>query len=246
MKRILLPLVGSLLLVACAIPTTSPHGGGHGTRGEHASMLTLEDRSTETEIAFVIRKEGKIFTDYRISHTKEMHLIVVRDDLMHFHHLHPERDSEGVWRVPFNAPAGGKYRLYADFVERNQSSHTILFERSYGGSRGKSGIIKNVERVKTVDGYRIEMQPTLTAGENIFTYIITDAQGRPAKLEQYLGALGHSVLLSPSGDFIHTHPSEGTGTPVFNAAHLTEDFYRIFTQLQIEGKVITVEFDWQK
>ncbi len=243
MKRILLPLLSSLILAACAVPSTSPHGGGHITTGKHASMLTLQDIGNEEEIAFEILKEGNIFEDYGISHTKEMHLIVVREDLMHFHHLHPERDPEGVWKVPFNAPAGGNYRLYADFVESNQSAHTIRFDRSYQGKKGESGIIKNFERVKTVDGYRIEIQPTVVEGTTSFTYVITDQQGQSPKLEEYLGALGHSVLISSSGDFIHTHPNEGTGMPVFETANLNEDFYRIFTQFQIKGKVMTVEFD---
>ncbi len=245
MKYVIPSLLSSFILTACAVPSTSPHGGGHTTRGEHASTLTLEDRSSEEEIAFAILNKGDVFTDYGISHTKEMHLIIVRDDLRYFRHLHPERDAENVWRVPFGAPAGGKYRLYADFIESNQSAHTIRFYRSYKGKSDESGISKNFESVKIVDGYRIEMQPTVSGNETAFSYVITDDQGQSPILEEYLGALGHSVLLSLSGDFIHTHPNGGIGTPVFETTNLTEDFYRIFTQFQIEGKVMTVEFDWE-
>lgn len=197
-------------------------------------------------MAFSVRDSDEIFSNYGISHTKEMHLIVVRDDLRYFHHLHPKRDAEGMWHTAFEPPAGGTYWLYADFIEKNKASHTIRFERAYQGKKNAYGIAKNFGQVKTVDGYRFEVNPELSGDEVTFTYKITDNQGQSVKLEEYLGALGHSVLISPKGDFIHTHPSEENASPVFVTTKPSDDFSRIFTQFKIDGRVVTVDFDWQQ
>lgn len=242
-------LVSSLLLAACTPTGSSPHkqtSGGHTPSQAGSANLIVRDQSTDTEIAFSVRDGEETFNDYGISHTKEMHLIVVRDDLRYFHHLHPERDAAGTWHTAFEPPAGGTYWLYADFIEMNKASHTIRFERTYQGKKNAYGIAKNFERMKTVDGYRFEVNPELSSDEVMFTYKITDNQGQSVKLEEYLGAMGHSVLISPKGDFIHTHPSEENASPVFATTKSSDDFYRIFTQFKIDGRVVTVDFDWEQ
>lgn len=244
-------IIGSAIFLAACSPVT-PTGEHGGTSGGHAPTpkgtenLMVRDQSTDTEIAFSVRDGDEAFDDYGVSHTKKMHLIVVRDDLQHFQHLHPERNSEGVWRIAFAPPAGGTYWQYADFVDTDASPYTIRFDKQYPGDLVTYGVAKNSETVKTVDGYRFTFKPAVSGDEVTFTYDITDSQGQPVQLEQYLGARGHSVLISPSGDFIHTHASEEGDMPVFATSMPSDDFYRAFTQVQIKGKVVTVDFDWQK
>lgn len=239
-------LVVFLLLTACSSIPPSHEGqmsGGH-TVSKKDRALIVNDKSTETEIAFSIRDGDETFTNYGISHTKEMHLIVVRDDLRYFSHLHPERDNQGVWRTAFTAPAGGTFLRYADFVDRDLNPSTIRFDRKYPEDPGMHGIVKNFERVKTVDGYRFEMKSEISNNELTFTYKITDAQSQSVELEEYLGAMGHSVLISSLGDFIHTHATEEGETPVFATTKPSDDFYRVFTQFKIKGEVVTVKFDY--
>ena len=242
-------ITGSVLLSACAPTTpTAQHGGttgGHEGGTQSAKNLIVRDQSTDSEIAFSVRDGDEVFDDYGVSHTKEMHLIVVRDDLQNFHHLHPERDSQGVWRVAFTPPAGGTYWRYADFVDMDESTYTVQFDKEYLGDLGTYGIAKNSETVKTVDGYRIELETAKAGNDVSFTYKITSANGQPVQVEEYLGARGHSVLISPTGDFIHAHASEEGADPVFTTTLPPDSFYRAFTQFQIKGKVITVDFDWQ-
>lgn len=225
--------------------STSEPGGGHmESQPESTRDLQVIDQSSGNEIAFTVQESNGTFTDYGTSHTKEMHLIVVRDDLQHFSHLHPTRDASGVWRVPYTVPAGGRYWLYADFIEGNEAPHTIRFERIYGSDTGAVGINESNETVKTVDKYRIALETVKTANDVSFTYTITDNDGSPVQLEEYLGARGHSVLISPDGDFIHAHASEEGTNPIFITSDLSENFYRAFTQFQIKEKVVTVDFDW--
>lgn len=213
---------------------------------ESSKKLTVHDRGTDSEIAFVVQDGDTVFDDYGISHTKEMHLIVVRDDLQYFQHLHPKRDANGIWHTTFTTPAGGMYWHYADFVDSEGNPHTIRFEKKYSGNPGTQGIVKNFEKTKTVKSLTFVFKPETSGNEVTFAYAVTDSKGKRGQLEEYLGAMGHSVLISPKGDFIHTHPSEENALPVFATKKPSDDFYRIFTQFQIDGKVVTVAFDWEQ
>lgn len=221
----------------------------------------VRDLSTDTEIAFSVRDGDKAFDDYGVSHTKEVHLIVVREDLEHFQHLHPKRDSDGVWRLPFTPPAGGTYWLYADFEDSGGRPHTIRFSKAFPGETGPLGLrphaadlVKDPDGYtaaeKVVDVYHIQVATLRSVDGTSFHYTVLDARGKQVTFEEYLGAKGHSVLISPRGDFVHTHPfTEYEGydpadRPIFFVRYPTGDFYRIFTQFQVAGKVLTVDFDW--
>lgn len=263
-KFSILILSGTLLLAACASSSPpSPYEGdtAHVPGGEAppaaeekhvmekkapSRNLTVTDQSDATEVAFTIKEGEEVFTEYGVSHTKEMHLILVRNDLQHFAHLHPKRDKDGVWREKYSAPAGGRYWLYADFVDMKDEPFTIRFERRYAGEVGLMGLTKDFAREKNVDVHRVKLETKESASDVSFTYEITDSKGEHPALEEYLGAKGHSVLISPSGDFIHTHASEEGDTPVFKTSLPSDPFYRIFTQFQIKEKVLTVNFDWEQ
>lgn len=43
----------------------------------------------------ILGPEGEPVTQYQLLHERELHLILVRQDLATFSHLHPTRDAEG-------------------------------------------------------------------------------------------------------------------------------------------------------
>jgi hypothetical protein len=114
--------------------------------------------------------------------------------------------------------------------------------------------------VKTLDGMKILLEPggPLVAGALIpLTYRLNDADtGQPVRnLEPYLGAWGHTLILSADqSDYLHTHPSEmlasgvdpavlhGGPTVEFKAMFPAAGDYRIWTQFQRAGRVSTVFF----
>ncbi len=216
------------------------------TASERSLSFQEEAGASASDFAFSIQEERHIFTDYGVSHTKEMHLIVVRDDLQHFQHLHPERDAQGVWHVNLTSEAGGTYWIYADFVDGKGGVYTIRGQNEFAGTIGQHGIVRDQATVKTVEGYRVEFSPTVEEDNLILHYKITDASGNPPSLETYLGAKGHSVLISPSGNFVHTHASQESEEAIFVTTLPKDAFYRVFTQFQIAGKVLTVSFDWHR
>lgn len=269
-KKLYSLLLGALVLAAC-----TPKGGqmNHSTggmnmggmnmdngtatsegmmAGDHAmkmqpgtQQLTVqkEQGSSPTDLAFSIRKDGQVFTDFGISHTKKMHFILVRDDLQYFSHVHPTMDVRGIWHETFTPEAGGNYWLYADFVDSADGSYSPRYGQSFTADKGQYGLVKDFTTEKTVDGYHITMQPTVAGTSATFAYTITDGAGNPVELEDYLGAKGHSILLTTKGDFTHAHAE--SVPPVFATEVAGNTFYRMYTQFQIKGKVITVPFDWQ-
>ena len=216
----------------------------HGSVEESASRFTVLDASTDTEIAFQILEHGAAFADYGVSHTKEMHLLIVRDDLRHFAHVHPERDENGMWHIAWSAPYGGTYWMLADFADADLAHYTVRFDRNYGGDLGATGVSKDMRNRKETEKYSVVLETSPYSQGTLFTFHIDDADGKTPNLEPYLGALGHSILFSPKGDFIHTHPSPAGDHLIFHVADPQDDYYRIFTQFQIDGMLHQVEFDW--
>ena len=207
--------------------------------------LHIMDESTDRTVDFSVMQGTDIFKDYGTSLTHEMHLIIVRDDFRSFYHIHPKRDAFGVWHIPFTPEMGGTYWLYANFADKNGHSYALRFIRNYPGATGPVGMTIDISREREVDGYRIRLEPMTTPDGMAFAYHITDASGEPARLENFMGAFGHSVIISTEGFFIHSHPSmRANGDPIFYVDTPPGGFSRIFTQFQINGTVHTVVFDW--
>jgi len=86
------------------------------------------------------------------------------------------------------------------------------------------------------------------AGKKLtLTYQITDLKtGEPVRdLEPYLGAWGHTLILSEDArDYVHSHPAQSTrdSEVSFEAFLPRSGRYRIWSQFQRHGKVITVPF----
>jgi hypothetical protein len=252
MKKRALLIGVVLMLSGCSTAMNHNHGDNTMVGMKPYETYTLNDTSSDTTISYEISLDGRPFTEYGIVHDKPMHLIVVRDDLRHFQHLHPTTDGNGTWRIDFAPAAQGTYWFYADFADANNNIRTLNFTRTYGGEKDDDGIVKDTNvRTKTVDGLTVTLSEESSPDGNVFRYRIVDSSGQPVPLERYLGARGHSVLVAANGDYVHTHDrSMMSARPVvadqpldFLIPTLKEPFYRIFTQFQVKGRVHTVEFD---
>ncbi len=248
-------LCTALLLLAACVPAVKPGFVSHST------LTVREEKAGAGEIAFSIRDGKRIVTDTKPTHTKEMHFIVVRRDLEYFQHLHPERGADGIWRTPVIVPAGGTYWFYADFADSQGRPQTLRFEKEMAGPGTDGNVVTHLgdpvkdsdgydAAEKIVDGYRVQVSTHMSADGISFNYTVLDDKGRPVVFEDYLGEKGHSVNISPEGDFVHTHPFKEyvgykpTDRPIFYVGYPRDSSYRAFTQFQIKGKVLTVDFDW--
>lgn len=210
----------------------------------------------------IIDSNGQVVKDFVVTHTKLMHVIVVRKDLAYFQHLHPEFNQEtGQFKFTnLLFPTDGEYRIFADFAlngskkdEMGMPSSMTLSEDVVAGSMKKYNTksIGSEETTKTFDGYSMNLRThgiPVSGKENMLMFSISK-NGKPVtNLEPYLGALGHSVILRENTlDFIHVHPmqdvkSKQTGEIDFMVDFLEAGKYKVFTQFQVASKVITSDF----
>lgn len=236
--------------------------GGHAAAGAHAVRgLAVEDdgvrlvvetpelRRGETgEIRFrIVDASGATVRDFTPTHTKRMHVIVVRRDLTGFQHLHPAMAPDGTWTVSTALPEAGSYRVFADFL-RDGEPVTLASDLRVDGSSDLRPLPGPESEAVTGDGYRVRFaNHAAQPGKATSLRFTVTRDGRPVEVEQYLGASGHLVALR-EGDlaFLHVHPEEEHGAAPagidFEATFPTTGAYRLFLQFKHDGRVQTVAF----
>lgn len=228
------------------------------------------DQPTEL-IVTVKDREGTVLRDFVINHERLMHLLLVSDDLNIFDHLHPQHNQDGSFRITHTFQYGGNYWLYADFVPSHEIGPSIeRFDLWIDGNKQLSP--KKLEnasnKTSKVDGLSISLkhEEPLRPKKNVhLLFFVTDAQtGRPVNnLQPYLGALAHIVIISHDGsEFLHTHPIEHAVIDHEQHSHSKQTsrnqeinnqigaltvfphsgIYKMWVQLQRDGKVITAPF----
>ncbi len=195
--------------------------------------------------------DDKPVTAYTETHTKDLHLIVVRRDLAGFQHVHPTLGEDGTWSVPLDVSAGGTYRVFADFTPADHDAGlTLGTDIAVAGDYRPASLPEPVDTA-TVDGYDVTLDGSATAGqESELTFTVTKNGKQVDDLQPYLGAFGHLVSLR-TGDlaYLHTHPAEDAeagerGGPKvqFGTTFPTPGTYRLFLDFQAGDSVHTAAF----
>jgi hypothetical protein len=251
--------------------SNSQQTGGHRTTTGGHQPVTQGQRSYEPEItsdttnikpnqpikfSYKIKNDkGEILKNYEIAHEKIMHFILVRKDLQNFQHIHPDFNQDsGEFTVNITFPTDGPYRLFPDFTpaeDNPQKLPVTVYHDINVGDMSKyqaEPVVPDTKIKKTVGDYQITYNlPAEIMMRNEITYSLSiEKNGQPiTDLENYLGALGHSVILKEETlAFIHTHAGEtGTGPKIeFSTSFPESGIYKIFTQFQDQKKVITTDY----
>ena len=53
----------------------------------------------------ILDERGRTVRDFDVKHTKRLHLVVVRRDMIDFQHLHPTQVADGSWATPLTLHA---------------------------------------------------------------------------------------------------------------------------------------------
>ncbi|PZE19549.1 Cu(2+)-exporting ATPase [Paenibacillus xerothermodurans] len=238
------------------------HGGSdsHGSHSENTSTTATNavwstenaEAGKETIVRINIQEEaGQPVDKFDIEHEKLLHLIVVSKDLSYFNHIHPEYKGKGEFVITNNFPSGGEYKLIADYVPSNGSKTTKTdWIKVAGASAAAIPVTSDQSHSKIVDGIQVTLQNDHPeAGKDFeLNFQLTDADTKEpiTDLEQYLGAIGHVVVLSEdTEEYLHVHPVDEKATgPVaeFMTKFPSPGTYKIWGQFQREGKVFTVPF----
>ncbi|MDF2961543.1 MAG: hypothetical protein K0S39_3278, partial [Paenibacillus sp.] len=200
------------------------HSGGHGDT-QHAQPDNLRaafvlpngkaNANEDTELSIQITDDkGNPVKQFTETHEKLLHLIVVDHDLGFFNHIHPDYKGDGKFTIKTRFPAGGKYKLFADFAPTGGSTVTKSEWVNVEGKAGEHAALEpDTKMVKQVAGKEIELQLSgLKPNQDVnLNFNIRDAQSKQGiqDLEQYLGAVGHVVIISQdANEYLHVHPLE--------------------------------------
>ncbi len=238
--------------------TSGSSSGGH-TTVDGLSVASDEFRLVPSETRFepgvptdwsfqVVTHEGDTVTEFEDSHGDLLHLIVVRRDLAHFQHLHPDIDSKGTCRVEdFTLPEPGVYRAFVDIAIAGRSM-TLGFDLFVPGSATFESN-PEIARHAMTDEYTVERRTDdIDANEETqLSFEIHRDDERVSDLQDYLGARGHLVALR-EGDlaYLHIHPKNTTpqtGRVEFGTTFPTPGRYRLYLQIKPDGNLITTHFD---
>jgi hypothetical protein len=273
-KSIILAVVGILVVGGIIFITTknnpAPQTSSNTPIQSHRTYSLKTDSAgktyavnTPSEYSFsVVDEQGNTLKNFQITHTKLMHVIVARKDLKYFQHVHPQF-NQYTGQFTFSDltfPADGVYRIFADFApgdgQKDPSGMPLPVTLSEDvpvgvGANYTPAALGSEERAKTFEGYQVTLstdQALVSGKESALTFNLKQ-NGKPIiDLEEYLGALGHSVILREGNlDFIHAHPMEDINRPQTGEVGFMVDFpeagkYKVFTQFQRAGKVFTTDF----
>ena len=160
-------------------------------------------------------------------HGHLMHLFLVRDSSLDgFAHLHPLPLDSTTFEAALPPLAAGGYRVYADVVHESGFAETLVATVDVPaptgtwrpsdpddawletGDEGRG----TGDRSRLADGSTMiwdrSVAPIVVDQDAPLRFVVTDPQGRPARLESYMGMAGHAMIGRDDGQvFVHLHPA---------------------------------------
>ncbi|GFN29779.1 hypothetical protein [Paenibacillus xylaniclasticus] len=197
------------------------------------------------------KQDGTPIESFDLNHEKLVHLIVISRDLSYFNHIHPEYAGEGRFEIQNTFPAGGEYKLIADFKPSDGDSMTTMeWVTLQGLSAPSKPVVPDRSLMKTEEGVNVQLDiDNPGVNENtVLTFTLTESSGGEpiTDLQPYLGAIGHVVIVSEDGErYIHVHAEEGQESgpkAVFETSFPSSGVYKIWAQFQRSDRVFTVPF----
>ncbi|MFO0978926.1 MAG: hypothetical protein U0996_21130 [Planctomycetaceae bacterium] len=244
----------------------APSKSDHGSHGGHENMpvntappstLVVKTEPSQpaagsmTQLELRIQEiDGTPITTFDILHEKLVHLIVVRDGLDEFAHLHPDVNSSGMITTQFAFPKSGKYRLFADHQAKGKPAGLATGEVNVSGNEDQAAaLMPNALPDVTIGTMKAYISIRQSDQETNVQFHFVDEDGTPVSdLQPYLGAMGHLVIISEDGsEYVHAHPlGEAGAAPdgvVEFAAHFPDPgIYKAWGQFQRNGTVFTVPY----
>lgn len=191
--------------------------------------------------------DEKVVKDFEPTHEKLAHLIIVRQELDEFAHLHPHVDEDGNLSIEHTFPVGGTYHLFVDYKQAGKSPATVRATLKVDGNAPPgSELTPNApgtlgfDDISAVVAFNPQSEPT-----RVLTFKIQDLSGKEVNdLEPYLGAMGHLVVLSSDAkQYVHAHPltaKPNGGIVAFEVHFPGPGIYKVWGQFQRSGRVLTV------
>lgn len=183
--------------------------------------LTNQEWGTRRKLSTILPDHGKL-----------MHLFLVsKPNPEVFAHLHPQRLDSLHFETALPPLPAGEYRVFADIILESGFEETITGEVSIKekdlpmqfASAGPPPNVTDPDDAWTNTAAAENNVFKLSGGNNIawenaaklmrvnetinLTFRVTGPDGKPARLQPYLGMSGHAVVMRREGDvYVHLHP----------------------------------------
>lgn len=184
----------------------------------------------------------KPILDLDVVHDKIMHVVLVRNDLKHFDHIHPSHSGQGVFSVPYNFTSSGFYRVWIDFTIDGMQ-HIVDFDMNVAGN-------VESEEIDALGGLKVNFvspKEIIAGKETELKFEVFDKNNNPIPVtKKFLDANSHLIAIDDTlGEFNHNHDEnfDKDNKITFNHKFTKSGKYRLWVQFLIEDKVRTASFD---
>jgi hypothetical protein len=194
--------------------------------------------------------DGTMARNFDTVHEKLVHLIIVRDGLDEFAHVHPAVDDQGNLTITHTFAKAGKYRLFADHKAKDKAPAVAKAELEVSGEpSAPAALAVNAPGKVTADGFvaEVELKDAKAGQSSEVRFRLMNDAGQPVNdLQPYLGARGHLVVISADGtQYVHAHPMDAptaANEVAFMSHFPAAGMYKGWGQFQVSGHVHTVPF----
>jgi hypothetical protein len=211
------------------------HGHEHKVESEVKTSVAYENN----EIVITLEDETGAAPELAVEHDKEMHFIIISNDLEAYYHVHPEKEKEGSFSA--NQPLGeGTYQAFVDIAPKNKDYQAAPNPIQVGTvETAKAKLTSGDDWTKEIDGKTVTLKDVEIKAGNEVTFEFDTHGNEP---ETYLGALGHVVIVDEEiRQFIHVHPASND-TTAFNTHFSEPGFYKVWAEFKFDNEIHVYPF----
>jgi hypothetical protein len=174
-------------------------------------------------------------------HTKDIHLIVVSEDLSFFTHEHPQKEGKG-YTVNLTFPFAGKFFLYSDMKPLAGSPVVIQKTVVVTGEQKEAQDYQHEVLSANIEGVHVQLE--VNDASTIKVHIQRNGTFIPASsLGDFLGAKAHVVMISQeSKEYVHIHPMVHKDDLMLHADFKSRGIYRAWLQFVLDNRLYTFDF----
>ncbi len=264
--------------------TAKAHGSGHNNHATHAKKESSGDHSghaahkhgstthvkvksasklaagnpVDVELSIIDKKSKKPLgpEDFKVAHTRKVHLLIVDPSLNDYHHVHPvPGDAIGEWKFSFTPKTDSRYYVWADILPvSTDAQEYVAFHLNHHGNN-EINVGHDAVYQAQVEGfdYQLNLTKPLAVGQSSEAeVIISDANGPYDKLEPVMGAFAHMVGFTDDlASIMHIHPlgrepetddERGSGNLRFHLQPEKAGVVRLWLQVKLGGKEQFIPF----
>ena len=212
-------LLGGLVLVACSASAARPDSRAFqgiaadretSPRVRASLVVDAPAGTTLANLDLVETASGRVVRSYDLDMTKQLHLILIRDDFGSFLHVHPALDAAGHFHIALRLPRDSGYHVYADGEPTGIGNRVFRFDVRFGPKSESPVAPIPARRTARTGPYAVTLSTLeISTGHATRVAVRVTKQGAPAAdLHPYLGGVAHAIFINTNDlSYIHVHPA---------------------------------------